>query len=116
MVATAAKRAGRMADVATFAEAGDFLGQVLEPLAEGRLLGIPDSLALALQRVLATGGAVRMRLKPQRVRTMTARARLPGPPSTRSSKTPPAFSKSANSMSCGSRVILAAGPFCGWRR
>lgn len=66
MIATAAKRAGRMADVATFAEAGDFLGQVLEPLAEGRLLGIPDSLALALQRVLATGGAVQEELKPQK--------------------------------------------------
>jgi len=66
MVRAAAKRAGRQADsTATMDEAADLLESVLEPAPEGRLTGIPDSLAMALGRVRDTARAVQSELKPQ---------------------------------------------------
>jgi ATP-dependent DNA helicase DinG len=65
MVGTAAKKAGRMSEnAAALTEAGELLGTVLEPVEEGRLLGIPDSVALALSRVRDTARAVQSDLKP----------------------------------------------------
>ena len=66
MVRAAAKRAGRQADSSeTMDDAADLLESVLEPAPEGRLTGIPDSLALALGRVRDTARAVQSELKPQ---------------------------------------------------
>ncbi|HET9022693.1 MAG TPA: ATP-dependent DNA helicase, partial [Ornithinibacter sp.] len=66
MVRAAAKRAGRQADSSeTMDDAADLLESVLEPAPEGRLTGIPDSLALALGRVRDTARTVQSELKPQ---------------------------------------------------
>ncbi len=66
MVRAAAKRAGRQADASsTMEEAADLLESVLEPAPEGRLTGIPDSLAMALGRLRDTARAVQSELKPQ---------------------------------------------------
>ena len=65
MVGTAAKKAGRMSEnAAALTEAGDLLATVLEPLEEGRLLGVPDSLGLALARVRDAARQVQSDLKP----------------------------------------------------
>ena len=65
MVGTAAKKAGRMSEnAAALTEAGDLLTTVLEPLEEGRLLGVPDSLGLALARVRDAARQVQSDLKP----------------------------------------------------
>ncbi|KRC89628.1 ATP-dependent helicase [Terrabacter sp. Root85] len=65
MVMTAAKKAGRMSDnTAAMDEAGEMLAQALEPLEEGRMLGIPDSVGLALARVRDTARTVQSDLKP----------------------------------------------------
>ncbi|MGN6750933.1 MAG: ATP-dependent DNA helicase [Intrasporangium sp.] len=65
MVGMAAKKAGRMSEnAAALTEAGELLGTVLEPVEEGRLLGIPDAVALALSRVRDTARAVQSDLKP----------------------------------------------------
>ena len=67
MVTAAAKRAGRMADSAeTVDDAADFLQGVLDELPEGKLNGIPDSLALALARVRDTSRQVQSELKPEK--------------------------------------------------
>ncbi len=67
MVSAAAKRAGRMADSAeTIDDAADFLAGVLDELPEGKLNGIPDSLALALARVRDTSRQVQSELKPEK--------------------------------------------------
>ena len=66
MIRAAAKRAGRQADASsTMEEAADLLESVLEPAPEGRLTGIPDSLAMALGRVRDTARTVQSELKPQ---------------------------------------------------
>ena len=65
MVATAAKRASRLAESADAVDdAGVFLQGVLDELPEGRLTGIPDSLELALARVRDTTRQVQSELKP----------------------------------------------------
>ncbi|EWT03455.1 ATP-dependent helicase [Intrasporangium oryzae NRRL B-24470] len=65
MVATAAKRAGRLSDnSATLDEAAEILSAALEPLDDGRMLGLPDSVQLALARVRDTARAVQSDLKP----------------------------------------------------
>src|SRR6478672_7846726 len=65
MVMTAAKKAGRMSEnTAALDEAGEMLAQALEPLEEGRMLGIPDSVGLALARVRDTARTVQSDLKP----------------------------------------------------
>ncbi|GAA5023389.1 ATP-dependent DNA helicase [Terrabacter aeriphilus] len=65
MVMTAAKRAGRMSEnTAALDEAGELLAQALEPLEEGRMLGVPDSVGLALARVRDTARTVQSDLKP----------------------------------------------------
>ncbi len=65
MVSAAAKRAGRLADsTEAVDDAGVFLQGVLDALPEGRLNGIPDSLALALSRVRDTARTVQSELKP----------------------------------------------------
>ncbi|HET7397310.1 MAG TPA: ATP-dependent DNA helicase [Intrasporangium sp.] len=65
MVLAAAKRAGRLSDSsAALEEAGGLLAAALEPLGEGRLPGVPDSLSLALARVRDTARAVQSDLKP----------------------------------------------------
>jgi ATP-dependent DNA helicase DinG len=65
MVMTAAKKAGRMSDNApALEEAGELLAAVLEPLEEGRMLGVPDALGLALARVRDTARTVQSDLKP----------------------------------------------------
>ncbi|GAB3079320.1 ATP-dependent DNA helicase [Pedococcus soli] len=67
MVAAAAKRAGRMADSAeTVDDAADYLAGVLDELPEGKLGGIPDSLAMALARVRDTSRQVMTELKPEK--------------------------------------------------
>ncbi len=64
-VRAAAKRAGRQADASeTLEDAAGLLEEVLEPLAEGRLTGIPETLALALSRVRDTARTVQTELKP----------------------------------------------------
>ena len=66
MVATAAKRASRLADSTdALDDAGVFLQGVLDALPEGRLNGIPDSLSLALSRVRDTARVVQGELKPE---------------------------------------------------
>src|SRR6478672_3927202 len=64
MVAGAAKRAGRLAQTEPVTEASVLLQGVLDDLPEGRLLGIPDALALALTRVRDTARVVQAELKP----------------------------------------------------
>src|SRR6476469_4951224 len=65
MVMTAAKKAGRMSEnTAALDEAGEMLAQALEPLEEGRMLGVPDSVGLALARVRDTARTVQSDLKP----------------------------------------------------
>ena len=49
MIAAAAKRAGRLAQTDQVTEASEFFAAIVEDLGEGRLHGIPDSLALALE-------------------------------------------------------------------
>jgi ATP-dependent DNA helicase DinG len=65
MVMTAARKAGRLSDnTAALEEAGELLAASLEPLEEGRMLGVPDSVGLALQRVRDTARTVQSDLKP----------------------------------------------------
>lgn len=65
MVMTAAKKAGRMSEnTAALDEAGEMLAQALEPLEEGRMLGIPESVGMALARVRDTARTVQSDLKP----------------------------------------------------
>lgn len=64
MIAGAAKRAGRLAETDQVTDASEFLAAVIEKLPEGRLNGIPDSLALALARVRDSARAVQTELKP----------------------------------------------------
>ena len=65
MVMTAAKRAGRMSEnTAALEEAGELLAAALEPIEEGRMLGVPDSVGLALARVRDTARTVQSDLKP----------------------------------------------------
>jgi len=65
MVMTAARRAGRMSENgAALEEAGELLAAALEPLEEGRMLGVPDSVGLALARVRDTARTVQSDLKP----------------------------------------------------
>ncbi|GAB3487585.1 ATP-dependent DNA helicase [Flexivirga lutea] len=64
MIATAARRCGRMADASTMREAGELLQELLNGVQEGRLLGIPDNLALALTRVRDAARSVQSELKP----------------------------------------------------
>ncbi|HET8602174.1 MAG TPA: ATP-dependent DNA helicase [Segeticoccus sp.] len=65
MVATAAKKAGRLAQTERLAEAGTLLEQALERFEEGRLLGIPDALAAALGSVLDAARTLQSELKPE---------------------------------------------------
>ena len=65
MVVTAAKKASRLSEnTAALDEAGELLSAALDPVEEGRLIGIPDSVALALARVRDTARAVQSDLKP----------------------------------------------------
>jgi ATP-dependent DNA helicase DinG len=65
MVATAAKRAGRMSEnTPELAEAGEMLAAALERVEEGRMLGVPDAVGLALARVRDTARQVQSDLKP----------------------------------------------------
>jgi ATP-dependent DNA helicase DinG len=65
MVAAAAKRAGRLSEsTAQLDEAGELLAASLENVEEGRLLGVPDAVGLALARVRDTARAVQSDLKP----------------------------------------------------
>jgi ATP-dependent DNA helicase DinG len=65
VIRAAAKRAGRRSDAGeTVEDAAGLLEEVLEALPEGRLTGIPDTLALALARVRDTARAVQSELKP----------------------------------------------------
>ncbi len=65
MVLTAAKRAGRLSEnTKGLEEAGEFLAAALEPLDEGRLLGVPDAVGLALARIRDTARLVQSDLKP----------------------------------------------------
>ncbi|MGE9807048.1 ATP-dependent DNA helicase [Janibacter sp. G1551] len=68
MVASAAKRARRLADsTEAVDDAGTFLESVLEDLPEGRLMaGLPDPLALALARIRDTTRTVQTELKPEK--------------------------------------------------
>lgn len=64
MIATAARRCGRMADASTMREAGEMLQELLNGVQEGRLLGLPDNLSLALTRVRDAARSVQSELKP----------------------------------------------------
>lgn len=58
MVIAAAKRSAKLADTETLSDAGDYLTQILDAAPSGRLRGVPDQLALALERVRDTSRAV----------------------------------------------------------
>jgi ATP-dependent DNA helicase DinG len=64
MIAGAAKRAGRLAPTEQVTDASEFLGAIVDEMPEGRLNGIPDSLALALSRVRDSARVVQTELKP----------------------------------------------------
>jgi len=64
MIAGAAKRAGRLAPTEQVTEASEFLAAIVDELPEGRLNGIPDSLAVALARVRDSARGVQTELKP----------------------------------------------------
>src|SRR5690242_19802501 len=64
MIATAAKRAGRLAETEPVTDASILFQGILDEVPEGRLLGIPDTLAIALARVRDTCRAVQTELKP----------------------------------------------------
>jgi ATP-dependent DNA helicase DinG len=65
LVATAAKRAGRMSEnTSELAEAGELLAAALERVEEGRMVGVPDAVGLALARVRDTARQVQSDLKP----------------------------------------------------
>jgi len=64
MIAGAAKRAGRLAPTDQVTDASEFLAAIVDELPEGRLNGIPDSLALALARVRDSARGVQTELKP----------------------------------------------------
>ena len=64
MIATAAKRAGRLAQTDQVSEASEFFAAIVDELPEGRLNGIPDSLSLALARVRDSARGVQTELKP----------------------------------------------------
>ncbi|MBC7560335.1 MAG: ATP-dependent DNA helicase [Dermatophilaceae bacterium] len=64
MIAGAAKRAGRLAATEQVTDASEFLAAIVDELPEGRLNGIPDSLALALSRVRDSARGVQTELKP----------------------------------------------------
>jgi ATP-dependent DNA helicase DinG len=64
MIAGAAKRAGRLAPTDQVTDASEFLAAIVDELPEGRLNGIPDSLALALSRVRDSARGVQTELKP----------------------------------------------------
>jgi ATP-dependent DNA helicase DinG len=67
MVGTAAKKAGKLSEnTAALAEAGDLLSSVLEPLEEGRMLGVPDARGRAMSRLRDTARVVQSDLKPAR--------------------------------------------------
>ena len=67
MIRAAAKRAGRAADASeTMEDAAAFLESVVDGAPEGRLTGIPDTLAVALARVRDTSRQVLTELKPER--------------------------------------------------
>jgi len=64
-VRAAAKRAGRGVDASEpLSDSADLLEVVLQDLPEGRLTGLPDTLALALARVRDTARAAQSELKP----------------------------------------------------
>ncbi|HEY9496289.1 MAG TPA: ATP-dependent DNA helicase [Intrasporangium sp.] len=65
MVKTAAKKTGRLSEnTQPLDEAGDLLASALEPMEEGRLLGLPDSVSLALARIRDSARVVQSDLKP----------------------------------------------------
>ncbi|HEX5967461.1 MAG TPA: ATP-dependent DNA helicase [Intrasporangium sp.] len=65
MVKTAAKKAGRLSEnTQPLDEAGDLLTSALDPMEEGRLLGLPDSVSLALARIRDSARVVQSDLKP----------------------------------------------------
>ncbi|GAA6526609.1 ATP-dependent DNA helicase [Intrasporangium sp. DVR] len=65
MVLAAAKKAGRLSEnTQPLEEAGEVLSAALEPIEDGRLLGLPDSVALALSRIRDTARTVQSDLKP----------------------------------------------------
>ena len=64
MIAGAAKRAGRLAATEQVTDASEFLAAIVDELPEGRLNGLPDSLALALSRVRDSARGVQTELKP----------------------------------------------------
>ncbi len=67
MVQSAAKKSQRLAESAEpLEDSGLILQSALDGLPEGRLTGIPDSLALALARVRDTARAVQADLKPEK--------------------------------------------------
>jgi ATP-dependent DNA helicase DinG len=64
MIVAAARRAGRLAATDQVTDASEFLAAIVDELPEGRLNGIPDSLALALGRVRDSARGVQTELKP----------------------------------------------------
>jgi ATP-dependent DNA helicase DinG len=66
MVSAAAKKAGRYADTHELAETGVFLGSVLDQATEGRLLGLPDNLALAVQCIRDAARGIASDIKPDK--------------------------------------------------
>lgn len=64
-VQSAARKAVKLADAAELEQTGDVLAAALDPLAEGRLRGLPDVLVMALAQVLESARDVTSQLKPQ---------------------------------------------------
>ncbi|MBW3084359.1 putative ATP-dependent helicase DinG [Austwickia sp. TVS 96-490-7B] len=64
-VATAAKKAARLADTAALAATGDHLEGALEGVPEGRLTELPEPVLLALRQILDAARTVQSALKPE---------------------------------------------------
>lgn len=65
LVASAAKKAARLADTGELGQAAELLAVALDPLPEGRLRSMPSALSEALAQVLETSREVISRLKPE---------------------------------------------------
>ena len=115
----AAKRAGRLAETEPVTDAADPAPGILDEVARGPAARHPrhrSSIALARVRDTCRARADRAQAAPA-PRTTTAPGRWPGPPSTRSSRSPSGCSRSASSTSAWvSRDPRRGSGAPAWRR
>ncbi len=116
-VRAASKRAGRQADSAeALDDAAALLESVLEPMPEGRLTAVPDSLALALGRIRDVARQAQTELKPQQGEEVDGAKQVARAAVEDLFETAPGCSRSASSTSSGSPRTPAAARCCGWHR